>query len=206
MIFSFHNKVLAISILLLIVVGCRKKGCTDPIASNYNIEANYDNGLCEYDTGNVYEIIVKTYHTYNSNPLYLDSVYYDDFGNKIKFSRAVFYAGNPIFTDINGTTNQITSDYLLIKPTDTIYPFVSLTNIDLSLMNLTIGVDSITNHTDQGSKEIKKRFFIIDFVHTFADWVGITANKIETSKSILSEDFKVQSNYTMKSDYTFSEI
>ena len=154
MIFSFHNKVLAISILLLIVVGCRKKGCTDPIASNYNIEANYDNGLCEYDTGNVYEIIVKTYHTYNSNPFYLDSVYYDDFGNKIKFSRAVFYAGNPIFTDINGITNQLTSDYLLINPTDTIYPFVGLTNIDLSLMNLTIGVDSITNHTDPGSKEI----------------------------------------------------
>lgn len=154
MIFGFNNKVLITSILLTAIVGCRKKGCTDPLASNYDIKANYDNGLCEYDTANVYDFNVKTYHLFNANPFHLDSVYIDDYGNKIKFSRAVFYAGNPSFYNLNGVINQSTTDYLLINPSDTIYPFVSLTNLELNSMKLRIGVDSITNHTDPGEKEI----------------------------------------------------
>lgn len=152
--FSFNNKVLITTILLISFVSCRKKGCTDPLASNYDSKANYDNGLCEYDTSNIYNFDLKIYHLFNSIPFHLDSVYNDDYGNKIKFSRAVFYAGNPSFMDINGVINQSTNDYLLINPTDTIYQFVSLTNPDINSMNIRIGVDSITNHTDPGEKEI----------------------------------------------------
>lgn len=37
--------------LLVGLNSCKKKGCTDPVASNYNASAEKDNGNCKYDTG-----------------------------------------------------------------------------------------------------------------------------------------------------------
>ena len=33
--------------------GCKKEGCTDPNANNYNVEAKKDDGTCTYPTINV---------------------------------------------------------------------------------------------------------------------------------------------------------
>ena len=43
----------ALLILLGIIVfdSCKKKGCTDPIGSNYDKNANYDDGTCDYVYG-----------------------------------------------------------------------------------------------------------------------------------------------------------
>ena len=38
----------SLSGLLIISVSCRKKGCTDPSATNYNPEAKKDDGTCNY--------------------------------------------------------------------------------------------------------------------------------------------------------------
>lgn len=35
--------------LSLMVTACKKEGCTDPLADNYNNKANHDDGSCEYD-------------------------------------------------------------------------------------------------------------------------------------------------------------
>tara|TARA_Y100000589_G_scaffold332351_1_gene392237 strand:- start:8786 stop:9517 length:732 start_codon:yes stop_codon:yes gene_type:complete len=122
------------------------------MALNYNEKANYNDGTCEYESFSKFDLSIKTYHLFNSNSFYLDSSYFDDFGNKIKFSRAAFYLGNPSFKNINGTIDTSTSDYVLINPNDSIYSLSSLNNIDFNSLNLRIGVDSITNHTDPGNK------------------------------------------------------
>jgi hypothetical protein len=43
-------------IVMLFAVGCKKKGCTDPSASNYDINAEKNDESCEYDTVITYSI------------------------------------------------------------------------------------------------------------------------------------------------------
>jgi hypothetical protein len=64
------SKVLVLIILCSVVItGCKKKGCMDPSATNYNPEAEKDNGSCEYYT-------VPT-----------DYIFYDGIGNNtVSFS------------------------------------------------------------------------------------------------------------------------
>ena len=64
------SKVLVLVILCSVVItGCKKKGCMDPSATNYNPEAEKDNGSCEYYT-------VPT-----------DYIFYDGIGNNtVSFS------------------------------------------------------------------------------------------------------------------------
>lgn len=59
-----------IAILIVITLGfsaCSKKqdGCTDPAATNYNVDAEIDNGTCQYDPRDLYvgdyEVIDTTY-------------------------------------------------------------------------------------------------------------------------------------------------
>ncbi len=53
---------IAIAALLGITfVSCKKKGCIDPTAVNYNSEAEKDDGSCEYDTNNPLYTAPSTY-------------------------------------------------------------------------------------------------------------------------------------------------
>ena len=64
---------LVLLIILLMCVSCQKKGCTDPTALNYNIEAKKDNNSCEYQDFDKYNLlknlsdayITPSLHAYN---------------------------------------------------------------------------------------------------------------------------------------------
>ncbi len=40
--------------LIISLLGCRKEGCTDVLATNYDANAKKDNGLCEYEANLVF--------------------------------------------------------------------------------------------------------------------------------------------------------
>ncbi|PWH82911.1 hypothetical protein [Brumimicrobium oceani] len=48
-----HSKIIIASLILVLGLGftsCKKEGCTDPVAVNYNDDAEKDDGSCEYAT------------------------------------------------------------------------------------------------------------------------------------------------------------
>ena len=77
--------------LSFILVFCKKRGCTDPVSINFDENAEVNDGTCEYDPATVK---LNLNHLYNNNSFSFDSIYQDDFGNDIQFTRAIFYIGN----------------------------------------------------------------------------------------------------------------
>ncbi len=57
---------LTISVLVTSMMSCKKKGCTDPAAMNYNSKAKKDDGSCTYNQTQAYTI-PTTYSFTNSN-------------------------------------------------------------------------------------------------------------------------------------------
>lgn len=47
------------------------------------------------------------------------------------------------------------------------------------------------------SKMINKEYYLRDFVHTFATWIGVKADKIDHELSVLNPNMKVQDNYVI---------
>lgn len=80
-----------ISILFIcsfITFSCKKEGCTDSQAENYNINANTDDGSCTYPLN---ELQIKINTSYGNQSFYLDSSYLTDEGYTVKFTDLKFY-------------------------------------------------------------------------------------------------------------------
>lgn len=67
------KKLLFILSVPLILISCRKPGCTDPTAINYNVNAEKDNGTCEYEPINsniVKSGFITQNETWTANNIY----------------------------------------------------------------------------------------------------------------------------------------
>jgi len=55
-------------------ISCRKKGCTDPSANNYNSSAEVDNGTCLYDSiiPNIASLVINTSHVFENKSFSFD--------------------------------------------------------------------------------------------------------------------------------------
>lgn len=76
---------------------CKKKGCTDNVAANFDVEAEKDDGTCIYGgLGGSTSIVAKPQHHGNaiySLPAYPDTAF-------IKFNAVDFPGDNPAFYDL----------------------------------------------------------------------------------------------------------
>ena len=67
-------KMLLIAISVIVAAGCKKKGCTDPTAINFNIEAEKDDNSCKYNTDETSVIVsnnITTNTTWTADKVYV---------------------------------------------------------------------------------------------------------------------------------------
>jgi hypothetical protein len=65
------SKIIIIAVILFSTISCKKKGCTDPIATNYSSEAGKDDGSCTYAPTN-HGLIIGEWHQ-DSSQTHLDA-------------------------------------------------------------------------------------------------------------------------------------
>lgn len=132
--------------LALTTTSCKKEGCMDQNALNFNHDAQKDNGTCEYGS------TINIDHMYGSNPMSTDSIYTDSQGTKYKFTRCDFYLSNINFTDANSNTVGTNGAVFLVKlDTTSRTSMLSFGGLNfegqLNSMDALIGLDSLTNYT-----------------------------------------------------------
>jgi hypothetical protein len=127
------------------ILSCKKKGCTNPDAINYDSKANKDDNSCKFNIDSLFNLSLNFHHFFDNEIFSFDSIYSDDFGNKIQFSRAAFYCGSINYNNINIET---VDQYVLVSPEKLNYDYGQVSNAEISSIDITIGIDSITNHLD----------------------------------------------------------
>lgn len=132
------------------ITSCKREGCTDSTANNYDESAKKDDGSCTYDVPapTTASLGLNVSHYVGTEAFSFDSTYTDAAGNTYQFTFARVYLSNPRFEDMSGTTVQNQSSYAMVEPGMMSYDFGTLDPGHLHNMYLQIGIDSATNHMD----------------------------------------------------------
>ena len=186
-------------------VSCQKKGCTDPNALNYNIEAKKDNNSCEYQDFDKYNLLKNLSDAYITPSL-------NAYNDKINIlnNDILSFSSNPSITGLSIIRNSWEeallnwqdvafldfgpSEYILLRSQTNTFP------IDTSELqnSITSGSWNFQNSTFNDSKGLQALDYLL-FKPGYTDaglisYYQSDSNAINYLKSI-SEDLLININY-----------
>lgn len=132
-------------IITLVFAGCKRKGCTDPSALNYDMDAQ-KNCCCNYTE--VFDLGIDFDFRVSIDPFLYNTPFTDQTGRKFDYSFVRMYLSNFRLVNASGETH-VNDTFLLIDPTITKYNIGKVAVGDYSKIRFDIGIDSITNSTKQ---------------------------------------------------------
>ncbi|MDX2248561.1 MAG: MbnP family protein [Bacteroidia bacterium] len=121
--------------------GCKEKGCTDPLAANYNPDAKESDGNC------VFPALSLHFHSLVGEDVFAFNTVYNINGTAVSFTTAQFYvSGIQVGGDGEFDTNE--DKYLLVTADKSVYEVGEITTGHKHMLMFNVGVDSVANHSD----------------------------------------------------------
>ncbi|MEZ4938318.1 MAG: MbnP family protein [Crocinitomicaceae bacterium] len=161
----FSNSLPLALAVALTLSSCKKEGCMDENAYNYNWDAEKDNGSCMYNA----ELKVNVIPKFNGDPISFDSVYHNIMGYRVKFSSIKFYMTYAKVGDgTNWTDAHSVSQYNYANSTELFS--ADVTPGSYSQIKFNVGVDSVRNHSDPASYPSDNPLNIITSSGMFWTW------------------------------------
>lgn len=134
----------------LITVSCKKEGCTDETAINFNQEAKKDDGSCEYEQfGTTSVEISHVWGVENSTPFQLNTEYIHPMSNDtLTYTTLKYYVSNFKLKKSDGTWWTHPESYFLVDFSDASSTTLTLSNVpegNYTEVSYIMGVDSLRN-------------------------------------------------------------
>lgn len=134
-----------------VIVGCSKKeGCTNSSATNYDPDADEDDGSCIFDapSSGTFKLIFDPYTTGNQ-PLVFNQPYSDSANYTLQVEGFKFYISNITLVNTNNQEVKIKDvDLIDFKTAGENYSSINVPLGDYKEIKFGIGVDSVLNNTD----------------------------------------------------------
>lgn len=140
---------ITISLITISLTSCKKEGCTDETALNYDAEAKKDDGTCNFqqfaDVQLSFEhVFGMTQEEFNLNQNYV----HPKTGDTLNFTMLKYYVSNIKLKNADGTWWTQEDSYHLVCESCDLGNSIALTDIPVGNyieMEYTIGVDSMKN-------------------------------------------------------------
>ena len=195
---------LVITIISLVFTSCKKEeGCTDFAATNYNSDAEQEDGTCKYN------LIINFTHTVDGNALETDQMIYSNAASQNYSVQTLRYLLSDItIHSANGTSTIVDEVHFITisDPSSFNLEIQDLNSSNYTAISFTIGLDSLKNITDNYLNETTSWSFysvfydradVIIFAATLGNFLANHTFRMISRKALDIPDAIITEHHTL---------